>query len=76
MWTKDKEWTEIQAKKDKKKNDYNLNYEEIYYGRWKVKYLIDMINDMDVKDKLRLAICMSKSKWSGFIYYWWLEIWE
>ena len=26
----------------------------------KVKYLIDMTNDMDIKDKLRLAICMSK----------------
>ena len=25
----------------------------------KVKYLINMINDMDIKDKLRLAICMS-----------------
>ena len=24
----------------------------------KVKYLIDMINDMDIKNKLRLAICM------------------
>ena len=34
----------------------------------KVKYLINMINDMDIKDKLRLAICMSQSKWSGFIY--------
>ena len=34
----------------------------------KVKYLIDIINDMDVKDKLRLAICISRSKWSGFIY--------
>ena len=34
----------------------------------KVKYLIKMINDMDIKDKLRLAICMSKSKWSGLIY--------
>lgn len=34
----------------------------------KVKYLIDMINNMDIKDKLRLAICMSQSKWSGFIY--------
>ena len=34
----------------------------------KVKYLIDMINDMDIKDKLRLAICMSQSKWSGLIY--------
>ncbi len=27
----------------------------------KVKYLMDMINDMDIKDKLRLAICMSDS---------------
>ena len=34
----------------------------------KVKYLINMINDMDTKDKLRLAICMSQSKWSGLIY--------
>ena len=34
----------------------------------KVKYLIDMINYMDIKDKLRLAICMSQSKWSGLIY--------
>lgn len=34
----------------------------------KVNYLINMINDMDVKDKLRLAICISQSKWSGLIY--------
>ena len=34
----------------------------------KVKCLIYMINDMDIKDKLRLAICMSQSKWSGLIY--------
>ena len=34
----------------------------------KVKYLIHMINNMDIKDKLRLAICMSQSKWSGLIY--------
>ena len=34
----------------------------------KVKYLIDMINNMDIKDKLRLAICISQSKWSGLIY--------
>ena len=27
----------------------------------KVKYLIDMINDMDSTNKLRLAICMSNS---------------
>ena len=34
----------------------------------KVEYLINMINDMDIKDKLRLAICMSQSKYSGLIY--------
>ena len=34
----------------------------------KVEYLINMINDMDIKDKLRLAIFMSQSKWSGLIY--------
>ena len=34
----------------------------------KVEYLINMINDMDIKDKLRLAICMSQSKWSWLIY--------
>ena len=31
----------------------------------KVKYLID---NMDIKDKLRLAICMSQSKWYGLTY--------
>lgn len=34
----------------------------------KARYLIDMINKMDIKDKLRLAICMSQSEWSGLIY--------
>ena len=34
----------------------------------KVQYLINIINDMDLKDKLRLAICMSQSKWAGLIY--------
>ena len=30
-----------------------------------MKNLIDIINNMDIKDKLRLAICMSQDKWSG-----------
>lgn len=30
-----------------------------------VKDLINMIDKMDIKDKLRLAICMSQDKWSG-----------
>ena len=34
----------------------------------KVKFLIDMVNNMDIKDKLRLAICMSKSKCQVIIY--------
>ena len=31
----------------------------------KVKYLIDMINNMDIKDKLRLAIRMSESDYTN-----------
>ena len=34
----------------------------------KVEYLINMINNIDIKDKLRIAICMSQSKWTGLIY--------
>ena len=34
----------------------------------KVQNVINIINDMDIKNKLRLAICMSQSKWSGLIY--------
>ena len=30
-----------------------------------VKNLIEMIDKIDIKDKLRLAICMSQDKWSG-----------
>ena len=45
----------------------DFKMEVIEYEK-KVKYLIDMINNMDIKDKLRLAICMSQSKWSGLIY--------
>ena len=34
----------------------------------KVKYLIDMINDMDLTNKLRLAICMSDSSYTSLKY--------
>ena len=34
----------------------------------KVKYLINMINDIDIKDKLRLAICMSDSSCTNLKY--------
>jgi len=34
----------------------------------KVKYLIDMVNDMDIKDKLRLSICMSDSSYTNLKY--------
>ena len=34
----------------------------------KVKYLINMINDMDLTNKLRLAICMSDSSYTNLKY--------
>ena len=34
----------------------------------KVKYWVNIINNVSLKDKLRLAICMSKSEWYGLIY--------
>ena len=34
----------------------------------KVKYLIDIINDMDLTNKLRLAICMSDSSYTNLKY--------
>ncbi len=34
----------------------------------KVKYLINMINDMDLTNKLRLAICMSDSSYTNIKY--------
>ncbi len=34
----------------------------------KVKYLIDMINNMDIKDKLRLAIRISDSNYTNLKY--------
>ena len=34
----------------------------------KVKYLIDMINDMDLTNKLRLAICMTDSSCTNLKY--------
>ena len=34
----------------------------------KVNYLIDMINDMDLTNRLRLAICMSDSSCTNLKY--------
>lgn len=34
----------------------------------KVKYLINMINDMDLTNKLRLAICISDSSYTNLKY--------
>lgn len=44
-------------------NGGNLNMEND-----KVKFLIDMINDMKIKDKLRLAIRMSESDYTNLKY--------
>ena len=34
----------------------------------KVKYVIDIIKDMDVKNKLRLGVCMSSSAYTNLKY--------
>ena len=34
----------------------------------KVQYLIDMINNMDIKNKLRLGVCMSSSTYTNLRY--------
>ena len=34
----------------------------------KVNEVIEIIDRMDIKDKLRVAICISQSEWSGLIY--------
>ena len=34
----------------------------------KVNEVIKIINKMDIKDKLILAICINQSEWSGLIY--------
>lgn len=34
----------------------------------KVKYLVNIINNMGLKDKLRLGICLSTSNWSNILY--------
>lgn len=35
----------------------------------KLEYLIDIIKGMDIKDKLRLAICMNDSEWLTLEYF-------
>lgn len=34
----------------------------------KVENVIDIIKDMDIKDKLRLGICLSNSSWTNILY--------
>ena len=34
----------------------------------KVKNVIDIIKDMDTKDKLRLGICLTTSNWANILY--------
>ena len=34
----------------------------------KVKYLVNIINSMSLKDKLRLGICLSTSDWSNILH--------
>ena len=41
---------------------------EILKEKSKLEYLIDMIKDMNIKDKLRLATCMNDSSWLTLDY--------
>ena len=34
----------------------------------KVENVINIIKDLDTKDKLRLGICLSTSNWSNILY--------
>ncbi len=34
----------------------------------KVKNVIDIIKDMDTKDKLRLGVCLTTSNWANILY--------
>ena len=34
----------------------------------KVEKVINMIKEMEIKDKLRLAICLSRSSWANLMY--------
>ena len=34
----------------------------------KVENVINIIKDMDIKDKLRLGICLSNSNWTNILY--------
>ena len=34
----------------------------------KVENVIDIIKDMDIKDKLRLGICLTTSNWTNILY--------
>lgn len=34
----------------------------------KVEKVINMIKEMDIKDKLRLRICLSRSSWANLMY--------
>lgn len=47
--------------------DFNTEVFE-YMKNEKVKYLVNIINSMSLKDKLRLGICLSTSDWSNILY--------
>lgn len=55
------------TKENKSKDKNNKNKGEITVIE-KVNEVIEILNKMDIKDKLRLAICISQSELSGLIY--------
>lgn len=46
----------------------DFNKEEKVMEENKVENVINIIKDMDIKDKLRLGICLSTSYWANILY--------
>ena len=57
-----------QTKSKKKIMKLDFNKEEKVMEEDKVKNVINIIKDMNIKDKLRLAICMNDSQWLTLNY--------
>ena len=59
--------TKLKKVGEKMIQDFNMG-EFKYMENEKVKYLVNIINSMSLKDKLRLGICLSTSNWSNILY--------
>lgn len=59
--------TKLKKVGEKMIQDFNMGVFK-YMENEKVKYLVNIINSMSLKDKLRLGICLSTSDWSNILY--------